>query len=75
VARRYQPNIAVQNLERIKTDKLSEAIDAILPIYLRACRYIGGHSQPMETLDVRPTLGQLEGDWKALQEARKIYLD
>ncbi len=75
VARRYQPNIAVQNLERIKTDKLSGAIDAILPIYLRACRYIGGHSQPMETLDVRPTLGQLEGDWKALQEARKSYLD
>jgi AAA domain len=75
VARRYQPNIAMQNLERIKLDKLSAAIDAILPIYLRACRYIGGHSQPMETLDVRPTLEQLKDDWKTLQDARKSYLD
>jgi hypothetical protein len=75
VARRYKPNIAMQNLERIKPDKLSGAIDAILPIYLRACRYIGGHSQPMETLDVRPTLEKLEEDWRALQEARKSYLD
>jgi hypothetical protein len=75
VARRYQPNIAMQNLERIKLDKLSDAIDAILPIYLRACRYIGGHSQPMETLDIRPTLEQLKDDWQALQDARKGYLD
>lgn len=73
VARRYQPNVAMQNLERIKVDKLSEAIDTILPIYLRACRYIGGHAQPMETLDVRPTLEQLKDDWQALQQARESY--
>jgi hypothetical protein len=75
VAKRYQPNIVMQNLERIKPDKLSTAIDTILPIYLRACRYIRGHSQPMETLDVRPTQEQLEEDWAALQDARKSYLD
>ena len=73
VTRRYQPNVAMQNLDRIKADRLRDAIDVILPVFERACRYIPGHSQPIETLGVRPTIEELEEDWRHLQEARKQY--
>jgi recombinational DNA repair ATPase RecF len=73
VTRRYQPNVAMQNLERIKPERLSAAIAVILPIYERACRYIPGHSQPIETLDVRPSLEEIEADWEKLQDAHKLY--
>ncbi len=73
VTRRYQPNVAMQNLERIKVDHLEEAIAMILPVYERACRYIPGHSQPMETLGVRPSIEELESDWEQLQEALRRY--
>lgn len=73
VTKRYQPNVAMQNLGRIKPDRLGEAIRVVLPIYERACRYIPGHSQPLETLGVRPTIEELEGDWNQLQEAHKQY--
>jgi len=75
VTKRFQPNVAMQNLERIKPDRLSDAIGTVMPIWDRACRYIPGHSQPIETLDVRPTLEQLETDWNDLQAARKRYID
>lgn len=73
VTRRYQPNVAMQNLDRIKPDRLSAAIAVIHSIFERACRYIPGHSQPIETLDVRPTIEELERDWLALQDAQKAY--
>jgi hypothetical protein len=32
-----------------------------------------GHSQPLETLGVRPTLEELEQDWAELQSALDKY--
>ena len=42
----------------------------IYPIYEDCCRYIGSHSQPLETLNVRPTLETLKADWNKVQDAR-----
>jgi Type III restriction enzyme, res subunit len=42
--------VSMQNLERIKAGRLQEAIDVILPLFEKACRYIPVHFQPTETL-------------------------
>lgn len=62
-------------LDKIKTQALQPAIEVIVPIFERACRYIAGHSQPLETLNVRPSLFDLESDWAALQAALRTYQD
>lgn len=70
---RYKPHVRMTVLEKIKTQALAPAIEIIVPIFEKACRYIGGHSQPLETLNVRPSLSDLEKDWAALQAALKAY--
>ncbi len=61
-------------LMQIKVSKLQAAIDGITPIFEKACRIIGSHSQLLETLNVRPTLIELAADWKRLQEVRDEYI-
>jgi hypothetical protein len=73
VVQRYQPNVMMGALERIKPQALGPAIKTITPIFDKACRFIRGHSQPLETLNVRPTLTDLEKDWVELQAALKTY--
>lgn len=73
VTQRHQPNVAMQNLGRIKTAHLKAAIDSIVPIWEKANRYIRGHSQPRDTLGIRPNLSELKGDWVTLQETLKAY--
>jgi ABC-type transport system involved in cytochrome c biogenesis ATPase subunit len=73
VVQRYQPNVMMGALDRIKSQALGPAIATINPIFERACRFIRGHSQPLETLNVRPSLADLEKDWAAVQAALKIY--
>lgn len=74
VARRYEPNVRVNSLKNIKTDRLDGTIGVVVPLYDKACRMIMGHSQPIETLSVRPTLTELKQDWQVLLEARGSYL-
>jgi hypothetical protein len=62
-------------LPQIKADRLKKAVEAIMPVFEKACRIIASHSQPLETLNVRPNLQQLKQDWTTLQEARKAYLE
>ncbi len=73
VVRRYQPNVAMQNLQMIHADRLHAAIKAIYPIWEKACRYMAGHSQPLVTLGVRPTIDELQKDWTNLQAAYTAY--
>jgi hypothetical protein len=61
------------SLRLIKPDRLKAAIDVITPIFDKACRYMPGHSQPLDTLGVRPTLEELREDWADLQNALKAY--
>ena len=71
---RFAPNVMMSKLEQLKPDRIDAAVAAILPIFEKACRLMEGHSQPLESLGVTPSLEELEGDWATLQEARKNYL-
>jgi hypothetical protein len=73
VAQRYTPHIAMGMLNKIKTDKLSDAVNGILPIFNKCCRFMPGHSQPLETLGIRVTIDELKEDWRSAQEALKTY--
>ena len=74
VTQRYQPNVMMTRLPSINFARLEAAVATIHPLFEDCCRYIGSHSQPMETLNVRPTLDTLKTDWKRLQEARDAYM-
>jgi hypothetical protein len=74
VTKRYQPNVMMTKLANINFAGLQTAVAVIGPLFEDCCRYIGSHSQPMETLNVRPTLDTLKADWKKLQEARDAYI-
>jgi recombinational DNA repair ATPase RecF len=74
VTKRYQPNVMMTKLANINFAGLQTAVALISPLFEDCCRYIGSHSQPMETLNVRPALDTLKADWKKLQEAREAYI-
>ena len=73
VTQRYQPNVSMDRLRDIKAGRLAQAIEVILPIFHKACRVIGAHSQPLEMLNVRPDLNELKDDWSQLITARAEY--
>lgn len=74
VSERYQPNVRMTALSKIKADVLPAAIEVIDKVFADACRYIDGHSQPLVTLDVPPTVSGLQEDWKQVTDARTAYL-
>jgi len=74
VSQRYHPNVVMSRLPKIRAARLPGAIDAVVAVYDRACRAIASHAQPLETLNVRPSLADLEADWARVQEAREGYL-
>ncbi len=71
VTQRYQPNVMMTRLPEINFGGLEKAAEAIFPIYEASCRYIGSHSQPMETLNVRPSMETLKADWKKVLDLRE----
>lgn len=71
VTQRYQPNVGMTRLANINTDKLAEIIPKVTEIFEEACRYIDGHSQPLATLGVAPTLAGLEQHWADLLALKK----
>ena len=75
VTQRYQAHVMMTALPKIKGEHLETAVSKILPIFEKACRIMEGHSQPLETLAVRPPLSELKQDWEDLQTARQEYLD
>lgn len=74
VTKRYQPNVMMTRVSNINFAGLRAAVAAITPLFEDCCCYIASHSQPTETLNVRPTLDTLKVDWKKLQEARDAYI-
>jgi ABC-type histidine transport system ATPase subunit len=72
VTQRYQPNVGMTRLANINTEKLPELIETVVGIFEDACRFIDGHSQPLPTLGVSPTLAGLEDHWAKLQACVNI---
>lgn len=73
VTQRYQPNVRMTCLPNIKPGALPAAIKTVNHIFKEACRYIDGHSQPLPSLGVSPTLAGLEAHWLELTQARTAY--
>jgi hypothetical protein len=74
VAQRYQPNIMMGKLAQIRPDRLPAVIESISATFDKCCRITDAHSQPLETLNVRPSLEELRNDWAAAQAARDKYI-
>jgi len=74
VTQRYQPNVAMTKLPQIKVERFAAARDVVFPLFEKACRVMTAHSQPLETLAIRPTLAELRRDWSAAQQARSAYV-
>jgi predicted ATPase len=75
VTLRYQPNVRMTALPKIKAAALPDAIQTVTTVFEDACRYIDGHSQPLASLGVAPTLAGLEQDWTTLKECQRRYLN
>lgn len=73
VTLRYQPNVRLNCLSKVKVDLLPEVIEVVSRVFRDSCRYIDSHSQPLVTLGTRPTPANLESDWSDLQTARNNY--
>jgi len=73
VTLRYQPNVRLNCLSKVKVNLLPEVIKVVSRVFKDSCRYIDSHSQPLVTLGVRPTPVTLENDWRELKEARERY--
>ena len=75
VTERYQPNVRMTNLDRIKVSILGTTIETVQSVFEDACGYIEAHSQALQTLGVGPTLSRLQGDWDKLRKCRTEYLN
>jgi hypothetical protein len=73
VLTRFAPNVAMGKLAKVRPERMQVAIDAINPIFEKACRVMEGHSQPLESLGHAPSLEKAQDDWKTLKEARDAY--
>ena len=70
VTQRYQPNVGMTRLSRMKPAVLADIIPIVVSIYEEASRYITAHSQPLVMLGVSPKLKELEEHWRQLQECK-----
>ena len=73
VTERYQPNVRITALNRIKISKLGQTIVTVISVFEGACRYIDAHSQPLPTLAAPPKISDLQGDWDKLRKCRTEY--
>ena len=73
VSQRYQPNVSMANLTKVKVNLLPEVIDKVSRVFNDACRCIEGHSQPLTSLGVTPTPIDLEKHWHELRAVRDYY--
>lgn len=73
VVQSYRPNVMVDKLLDINVEALAKTRDGVCDLFARCCRFLDSHKQPLETLNVRPTLAGLADDWKKLVELQKAH--
>lgn len=74
VSQRYRVNIMMSNLAKIKADRLADVCSRLIPIFDHCSRFMPGHSQPLEQLNVQPKLTEFEADFSAAKQLRAAYL-
>ena len=68
--KRHRANISVDRLREVDGAAIDRVTETLRDIYDRASRRMWPHSHSLESLQVRPTLQELEADWAALQTLR-----
>jgi hypothetical protein len=74
VTQRHRSNLMMGGLDRIKLDRFEKAKSVLTPLFDRCSRFMPGHSQSAEQLNIRPSLEDFAKDWTAAQEVRKEYI-
>ena len=74
VTARYRPHVRMTSLPNIKTALIDATVQTVLPIFEKACRITEAHSQPLETLGLKPDLEDLKEDWATLVAERNKYV-
>jgi energy-coupling factor transporter ATP-binding protein EcfA2 len=74
VTRRHRSNVMMGGLDRIKLDRVQAAKGVLLPLFDRCSRFMPGHSQSVEQLNIQPSLDDLKTDWANADAARKAYI-
>lgn len=73
VTKRYRANVQMSTLPSIDGDRLNKIGPKVNEIFEIACRFIDGHSQPLVTLGVSPTLTGLEQHWSELKGLKELH--
>ncbi len=73
VSQRYRANIMMTRLDKIKVERLSDAIPILSTAFARFSRYMTGHSHPHEQQGVSRTIAELQQDWDELKKMRDKY--
>lgn len=73
VTQRYQPNVMMGRLSNIKFDRLKKSVEATNTLFEKCCRFIRSHSQPLETLNIKPSLTELKADLASLEAILAEY--
>ncbi|MDW2797623.1 AAA family ATPase [Clostridium boliviensis] len=67
IIRRYEPNVRFTMVPKINPDFVGE-LPKVHSLYEKACRYMTGHSQPVETLNTKPTREEFKEDFVCITE-------
>ena len=54
---------------------VDESVRVLQPIFDRACDRMWPHAHTADWLQARPTLGEVEADWQALNTAADVVKD
>lgn len=65
--RRYEPNIRFTMVPQINPEFTNE-LQKVYSLFEKACRYMTGHSQPIETLNTKPTREEFNEDFLYIKE-------
>jgi hypothetical protein len=74
VTQRYRANIMMTRLKKIDSARLDAAVAVIGPLFDRACDRMTGHSHAAEYMNTKPTVTEVQEDWKLAQSARDAYI-
>ena len=73
VTQRFRAHVMMTRLEDVRVDRLADAFAIIAPMFAKISRYVTAHSQAFQQQNTKPTIGQLQDDWKDLTDARDRY--
>lgn len=74
VTQRYRHNVMMTRLAKIDTSRFDAAVVVIEPLFARACDRMTGHSHAAEYMSTKPTVDELQEDWRKAKAARAAYM-